>query len=568
MIINASDLNEHTCRDTSVCILGSGAAGITLACELIDANFKVILVEAGGRRASGSNQDFYRGDARPPHPPADEFRRVLFGGTTRVWGGRCVPLDEVDFESRDHVPNSGWPIPYREIAAYYPQALQYCDAGAFDFIASSAIAGAAETIGGLDAGRTLEMDLIERYSLPTDFGRRYAPRIRRAGNVTAILNARCTGLLKAAGEDRLRAAQLVTPNGSRHEIAASVFVLALGGIESTRMLLASGRATGGLGNRYDRLGRFYACHIEATVGRLVPNGAPIAFDFERTRDGAYCRRKIRFSADAQRRHQLLNTAFRLHFPSYSDASHESAVLSTIYLAKSTILPEYRKILQQDADYCVISPNSAHRRNIRRDVPALAKFAFDWVFRRKLARRKLPYTLIGNADGSYPLEFNCEQTPLESSRITLLDEIDANGVPRVKIDWRCAEDDLVAVERAFGLLRETLSASGLCRLEFDPDLLRRRLATSAPVGGHHIGSARMAASERAGVVDTNLAVFGIPNLYVASSATFPTGGHANPTLSIVALAIRLGRHLRTRHGTAQHASADHSDIVSSSQSTLP
>lgn len=568
MIINASDLTEPICRDATVCILGSGAAGITLACELIDANFKVLLVEAGGHKESRSRQDFYRGDARHPHPPADEFRRVLFGGTTRVWGGRCVPLDEIDFESREHVPHSGWPIPYREIAGYYPRALQYCDAGEFDFAASSAIPHAAETIAGLDGGRVLDLDLIERYSLPTDFARRYGSRIRRSTNVTAILNARCTRLVKAAGEDRIRTVEITTPNGSRHEIAAAVFVVALGGIESTRMLLASHPATGGLGNRYDRLGRFYACHIEATVGRLVPNGAPVAFDFERTREGVYCRRKIRFSADAQREHRLLNTAFRLHFPSYSDASHESAVLSTIYLAKSTILPEYRKILQQDAAYCVISPNSEHRRNIRRDPTALAKFAFDWIFRRKLARRKLPYTLIGNADGSYPLEFNCEQTPLESSRITLLDEFDADGIPRVNIDWRCADDDLVAVGRAFDLLRATMAASGRCRLDFDADLLGQRLAAGAPVGGHHIGTARMGANEHDGVVDSNLAVFGISNLYVASSAVFPTGGHANPTLSIVALAIRLGRHLRTRHGAARPGGASSSEFDSTRHPALP
>ncbi len=548
MIIDIAELTQDVARDVTVCIVGSGAAGVTLACELIDAPFKVLLIEAGGFRASRRDEDFYRGEALAPHPPADQFRRVLFGGTTRVWGGRCVPLDEIDFERREYVANSGWPIAYREMADHYPRALEYCDAGAFDFTGSGSTGRAGSAIAGLEGGEDLEVDVIERYSLPTDFGRRYRDRLRRSTNVTAVLNARCTRLTKATDGDRLTGIEVAAPSGARHELSAKIVVAALGGIESTRLLLASDPAGRGFGNRYDKLGRYYSCHLESAVGRLIPNGAAVAFDFERTREGVYCRRKFQFSPGAQRRHGLLNTAFRLHFPSYSDASHGSAVMSAIYLAKSRLLPEYRNILQQDAEFCVISPNAEHARNVLRGVPQLLRFGTDWVFRRNLATRKLPYTLIANADGSYPLEFNCEQTPLESSRITLIDDRDAHGIRRVKIDWRHSEEDVNAVGRAFEVLRRTLERGSPCRLDVDTELLRKRVARAAPVGGHHIGTARMAASARSGVVDANLAVFDLPNLYVLGSAVFPTGGHANPTLSIVALAVRLGRHLRGRFGS--------------------
>jgi choline dehydrogenase-like flavoprotein len=543
MLIDCVDLTDEIASGVTVCIVGSGAAGITLACELDGAPFKVLLLEAGGAAPTARGQDYYRGEATPPHPASDEFRRVAFGGTTSVWGGRCVPFEPIDFERRDYVANSGWPITYDEVAGFYPRALEYCDAGAFNFTASGSLPSMVETIAGFNGGGVLDVDLIERYSLPTDFGKRYRERIRRSGNVTAVLHARCTKLLKAPGEERIAAVEVVSPSGARRSIAAQNVVLALGGIETTRLLLASDTDGPGFGNRYDRLGRYYASHLESTCGKLVANGAKVAFDFERTRERVYCRRKFAFSAAAQRENRLLNTAFRLHFPEYSDASHGSAAMSGIYLAKSFLIAEYRRILQHDAELAVVSPNGAHVRNIVTGMPQLFKFSYDWIFRRQLAERKLPYTLVPNADGSYPLEFNCEQTPMESSRVTLGTDTDEHGVRRVRIDWRRSDDDINSVVRAFQLLRATFARSGRCRLEFDEDRLFRRVSRSAPMGGHHIGTTRMAANAHDGVVDTNCAVFGLPNLHVASSSVFPTGGHANPTLTIVALAIRLARHLR-------------------------
>jgi choline dehydrogenase-like flavoprotein len=185
----------------------------------------------------------------------------------------------------------------------------------------------------------------------------------------------------------------------------------------------------------------------------------------------------------------------------------------------------------------------HLRNVITGLPQMFKFSFDWLFRIQLARRKLPYTLVANADGSYPLEFNCEQTPLESNRVTLGNDVDRHGLRRVQIAWRVCEADVEATRRAFVLLRAVMNRSDTCRLEFDEDKLQERIARSHPLGGHHIGTARMGATEREGVVDGNCAVFGLPNLYIASSAAFPTSSHANPTLTIVALSVRMASHLK-------------------------
>ncbi|MDB5774666.1 MAG: oxidoreductase [Herbaspirillum sp.] len=539
---------EHARADhlhATVCIVGAGAAGITLACELDGCGFKVLLLEAGAVKEQAGRSDYYEGKAERPHPATTEYRRTRFGGTTHIWGGRCVPFDPIDFERRDYIPHSGWPIAYDEVAQYYPKALAYCHAGAFGFAASSALDNAPPTISGFAGAGTVLNDLIERYSLPTDFGKHYRKQLARSANVTALLGARAVSLNKAGDSDRIASLTVADDSGREHTVHANVFVLATGGIEAPRLMLASDKNGPGLGNRHDLLGRFYACHFENTLGKLVANGESVAFDFEKTRDGVYCRRKLQFSAAAQREHRLLNTAFRLHFPDYADAAHGSAVMSTIFLAKSVLIKEYRTILQHNASDAIASPIGAHARNVATGLPQLLKFGYDWLFLRKLAERKLPYTLVRNADGSFPLEFNCEQTPQADSRITLGLEVDRHGMRRVHVNWKISEDDIDAAQRAFMLLRRTINASPRCRLEFDEAGLRARLAQSVPLGGHHIGAARMAASPMRGVVDSNCAVFDLPNLFIASSAVFPTSSHANPTLTIVALAVRMAKHLKSR-----------------------
>ena len=548
MISSLDELDPESALEATVCIIGAGAAGIALACELDGCGFPVLLLEAGGLRLDlAASNDRYAGTAVAPHPNPSEYRRIVFGGTTGTWGGRCVPFDPIDFEKRDYIADSGWPVAYDEVARCYPRALQYCDAGAFDFSVGGSLPEPASGIAnlpGLGGGTELLADRIERYSLPTDFGKRYRARIAQSGNVRSLLHARCVALHRAAGESRVTSVTVVDRAARRRTVRAQVFVLATGGIEVPRLLMQSDAQGLGLGNQHDLLGRYYACHFENILGRLVAPQGKVPFDFEKTRDDVYCRRKLQFSAPAQREHRLLNTAFRLHFPPYSDASHGNPALSAIYLAKSTLIPEYRAILQHGSEPAVQSPALAHLRNLVFGMPELGRFAYQWLFLRHLSNRKLPYTLVKNRDGSYPLEFNCEQTPLASSRITLSDAVDPDGLRRVHVNWRVSTDDADAAQRAFLLLRDILHQHSACRLEFDEAGLRQAIGRSAPLGGHHIGTARMAATPREGVVDRNCALFESPNVFIASSAVFCTSSHANPTLTIVAFALRLADHLKS------------------------
>lgn len=155
----------------------------------------------------------------------------------------------------------------------------------------------------------------------------------------------------------------------------------------------------------------------------------------------------------------------------------------------------------------------------------------------------------NRDGSYPLEFNSEQTPQASNRITLINELDRDGLKRVNVDWRLSDEDAQAARRAFVLMRDVLQKHSYCRLEIDEATLLPLIRRSVPLGGHHLGTARMSVTPRDGVVDRDCAVFELPNLFIASSAVFRTCSHANPTLTIVALALRLAEHLKVMLRTA-------------------
>jgi choline dehydrogenase-like flavoprotein len=546
-MIRPADTTDQQTLQADVCIVGAGAAGLTLACELESTSISVMVLEAGGDgpRASDS-QDPYEGATQPPHARLSSYRRRVFGGTTTLWGGRCVPFDPIDFERREYVPDSGWPIGYQEIAQHYPQAMDYCDAGRFDFSARSSLERTSALLPGLAPDSAdLCTDAIERYSLPTDFGRKFRPRLQRSDNVTVLTHATVLRLLKRAGTDRIGAAECLTRQGRRVQIRANVFVVAAGGIESPRLLLVSDPAGSGLGNRYDCVGRYYMCHIESTVGAVRARRGPVPFAFQKTRDGVYSRRKFLLSEAAQRRARLLNIAFRLHYPDISEPAHRNPILSALYLARRTLQPEYRELLNyRPSGADTLRVHARHIRNIVAGLPQLTAFGIGYLVRRQLARRKLPYILVPNGDGTFPLEFNSEQTPLANSRLRLMDERDMHGTSRIQVDWRTCRADIDSICAAYRILKRSIDRSGSCCLELDDGMLLDEITRARPVGGHHIGTTRMSSHPTRGVVDANCAVHGIPNLYIASAAVFPTASHANPTLTIVALSLRLAAHLKS------------------------
>ncbi|WP_428489960.1 FAD-dependent oxidoreductase [Rhodopila sp.] len=548
MIQDADQIVRDTIVQADICIVGGGPAGITLAIELAKTGRSIVLLESGDIGPSDDAQALNTGEVvdEALHSPPDRYRQRRLGGGTSIWGGRCVPFDPIDFEARAWMDHSGWPIGYADVAQYYPAANALCEAGEYEYDARLASPGGMRPVLRGFAPRHFEVNGIERFSCPTNFGARYQTRLRAAANVRVLLRATVTQL--RASSDGTRIERVDVRNGKDHgfSVVARQFVLAMGGIETPRLLLTSDDVHArGVGNANDLVGRFYMCHIAGTIGRLQVLGPPdsVWHGYDVAADGTYCRRRISLRADVQAEYGLGNAVFRLHHPRITDPGHRTGPLSAIYLAQNFISYEYAKRLVSD------QPARAtdwlrHGLNAVTDPFATLRFLSHWLRDRTLAERKFPSVIIRPRTNLFSLDFHAEQTPSHDSRIGLASATDRFGNRQVRVDWRYSRQDVETVERSFELLRADLADQAIGRLTLAPDEpdIETVVRRDGAYGGHHIGTARMASSASSGVVDADAKVFGVNNLFIAGSAVFPTSSQANPTLTIVAMALRLAEHL--------------------------
>jgi choline dehydrogenase-like flavoprotein len=549
MICIGETLTDSGTTHADVAIVGAGAIGVALAVRLSGRVGRIVLIEAGGPRFKPmSNFKFFKAeridDTR--HAPTELYRRRMLGGTTSVWGGRCIPFDADDFTAARDRP--GWPITFAEFDAYVPYALEFLDAGAPEFSAAAALGPHLLPIA--DSVSDLVLDRIERYSRPTDVWQKWRQNLVRSRDVMVIHGASCTGVLTNPEGTRATALELRTVSNRRHNVAAATIVLACGGLETPRLLLASRSSRScGLGNERDLVGRFYMTHLVSTaenVGalRFATAGTARAFDFERTVDGVYGRRMILLSPEARRRENLPNIVFRPSRPPMDNASHRDPVLSALFLVRSLLIPpEYARSMTAKLGSLPRSQEwREHGGNIVSGAPGLMRFSADWLARRLLAKRKLPSIFLFRKDGKYPLEFNAEHMPNSDSRVLLGSDTDPLGVPRLIVQWRFRDTELHAICRAYRVLASAIAKSGLGEVQLDADLSEGVQRALVPQGGHHIGTVRMGADPSTSVVDRHGEVWGTHGLFIAGTAVLPTSGFANPTLTAVALAFRLADHL--------------------------
>lgn len=547
MILDANTLPAQPALAADICIIGAGAAGITMAMELAGGNTEVLVLESGGLKAEAATQDLYRGavvDERL-HSPPDRYRQRRFGGTTTIWGGRCTPLDPIDFEQRDYMPHSGWPIGLDALTPYYPRANSLCEAGEFQYTLGAAFASPQRPMIDGFSSENFSTDTLERFSCPTDFGLRYGRRLREARNVRILLHANVIAVKLDAAGARVRGLTVRTLRGKAMEVSANQFVIATGGLEAARLLLANRDVhPNGIGNQHDVVGRYYMCHLAGTMGALTLHRplAGVWNGYDVSAEGIYCRRRIALTAQAQRRLRVGNFICRLHHPRITDPAHRNAILSALYMAKFVIPYEYGKRLHGEERICW-GAWLQHLRNVALGPFDAAAFAWHMLKDRKLAKRKFPSIIIKPKANLFSLDFHGEQQPNPSSRVTLGQEPDALGVPRICIDWRYTAIDIDTVGRAMALLADDLRRDGIGELKYDAASVESEITRYGAYGGHHIGTARMGNDPRESVVDANCRVHGVRNLFVAGTAVFPTSSQANPTLTVIALALRLAELLK-------------------------
>jgi choline dehydrogenase-like flavoprotein len=549
--IDATSLPMQATLEAEVAIVGAGPAGITLALELAKAGHHVLLVESGG--------DSYSADAQalgetvghdPSHVPMSFATRRQIGGASNLWGGRCVPFDPVDFERRALVGDIRWPLGYAELERHFSRACELCMCGepAFDASQIPSLADDALIPGWPDGD--VHSTSLERWSCPTNFGRVYRDALKGSALVTVVSNLTCTEIVCASERHRVEYLAARTLAGNHVRIRAKRYVLACGGVESTRLLFASKRGhPGGIGNHSGHLGRWYMAHLGASIARIHLNtpAQETLYGFERDLDGIYVRRRFTFSRDYLIEHDLPNVAMWLDIPPISDPSHESEVLSFLYLALAS--PVGRHFIAEGIRQRKIATNDDvsnwhHLRNVVRHLPRATQFALTFGYERYVrAGHKVPGVFVASASNVYPLYYHGEHLPHHASHIAPTSELDALGVPRVRTRLRFEDDDIHSAIRAHEHFDRYLRRNGIGHLEYihpDPQAAFREQLLD---GYHQAGTTRMSARPEDGVLDSQLAVHGFNDLFVASSSAFATSGQANSTFTIIVIALRLAEHLR-------------------------
>ena len=548
MIEHADNIGMGAVLRADVCVIGAGPAGIALTLALAERGVSVLLLESGEREADAATQALYAGKLANAqlHSPPDTYRQRRLGGSSAIWGGRCMPFDVQDFETRAQVPHSGWPLSYEDLLPYYPAANALAEAGRFSYDARQALGEqVAPMIAGFDSP-SVSTEGLERFSCPTHFGQRYAGRLQNATGVRLLLGANVTALHLQADGQRLASVTVRSLKGRQFEVAARSTVLASGGLETARLLLASqGRTPAGVGNAHDVVGRYYMCHIAGQVGSLRVSGSPrqVRHGYEVSPEGIYCRRRLQVVASEQRRLGLANAVARLHFARITDPAHRSGVLSGLFLSRRLISYEYSRRLQ--GGQTTLASYARHVLNIASDPLDTAGFLGHWLLKRTLAERKFPSVILRNRSNLFSLEVHGEQLPQAQSRVTLSDRRDALGMPQLHVDWRYAQADIESVRGTLDVLALAFEASGVARFDYQRETLEEDLMRFGAYGGHHLGTARMGSDPRTSVVNADCQLHSVRNLFVAGSAVFPTSSQANPTLTLIALSLRLADTLATR-----------------------
>jgi choline dehydrogenase-like flavoprotein len=526
MFADARSVPRDTRLETDVCIVGAGAAGITLAREFNGSPFRVTVLESGGFEYETEAQDLYKGRSIGlPYSDLDVPRLRFFGGTTNHWGGICRPFEGADFEAREGIPFTGWPIKKADIDPFYPRAVRVVRLPAQNWDLGHWASGNELAPLRLRSDRIVSRVAQVVEADLRSFGDGYRAELGQARNVTVYLHANVTGVETDEDGRTATSVRVATLSGNRFSVGAKVFVLATGAVENARLLLiASGQRPKGLGNQNGLVGRFFLEHPRFLAGFIAPfTPHPNLGFYENHRvGGALVRGYLASSKEFQLAEGLLDLQIRLEL-GYGDPPEDASDFARHVMTLARDLESWQEI-------AIPGPPVP--------IPYLE------VVREALESPEDTYIYLRGRIETIGLTTRIEQAPNPESRVVLVHERDQLGMQRVALDWRLSEADRRNVRRTLELLGAEVGRAGIGRLkilydEDDPDW-----PADLDGGQHHMGTTRMSDHPKQGVVDRNCRVHAMSNLFVAGSSVFPTPGGATPTLMLVALAIRLAEHLKS------------------------
>jgi choline dehydrogenase-like flavoprotein len=505
MIDDASHILQGETITTDIAIIGGGVAGITIARTLANSRYNITLLESGSLEFDNNVQEMYAGE----YQARDSFnltssRLRYFGGSSNHWAGNCMTLQDSDFKHRDWIPYSGWPIRKDDLSEYYRQAEKICEIGPshLDVYNNRQLLPLPDIT--FDTAK-FSHDVMQK-SPPTRFGTRYREDIIQAENIHCLLNANVTDIQPDTNGKTISRVQVTTLSGKQFNVVARHYILACGGIENARLLLHANRLhDNSLGNANDLIGRFYIDHPVLFAGLLVTQPDPEIMHFFRehpVKNGKTMRGTIELTAQTQKQLKIANS---------------SIVSVPVHWLSEQQAARFKKYIEPEQE--------------QNTTDMLMNQLRSWLGKKK--RYSIEHHL---------LVVRSEQSPNPDSRVTLQDEKDKLGIPRSRVEWKLTEFDRRTMEQTLNVFAQEAGRLGVGRVKnilgdepIWPDFIRG--------GPHHMGTTRMHDDPKQGVVDKNCRVHGLNNLYVAGSSVFTTSGCSMPTLTIVALALRLAEHLR-------------------------
>ncbi len=572
--LSALDTGESL--DADLIIVGSGPVGLTIAREFFGSGYRVLVLESGiedeqesyndlltlessgsplGEAAVARRASFHGSGAKMWSHEAQSYglRCRVLGGSSHAWAGKSALFDQIDFEDRPWVPRSGWPIERDTLTEYFDRAAIHLnlgpnryDHGLFD-------------LAGIPAIRFSGANSLESFFWQFSRSRRDKMDVMRFGpdfvaehakNTRLLMDATVTHINTDPQTGRFQSLEVSALSGQKRTVGGKCCILATGGIENARLLLASNRVMpNGVGNSHDQVGRYLMDHLGVRLGYVAKkeaNAVVKAFGFygvRGSRDVHMYQHGMRLTDAVQRKQNLLNCAgYILEDRAPDDpwdatkrllrGRSSNALMDTLAIVKSPgLLIKGAGVKLLGSRLLPQAVKSAVVNTVLKFNPGLAVSEFQ--------SRGLPHKLKGLL-----IDAIIEQPPYAENRITLSKRTDALGMPRAVASWNVREDELHSLLYLARAVATELPGMGLPEPVMEDWVTRGAPAEAAIIDmGHTCGTTRMSHNPRSGVVDINCEVHDAKGLFVAGSSVFPTSGHANPTLMAVSIAVRLADHLK-------------------------
>jgi choline dehydrogenase-like flavoprotein len=514
MHIDARTLDNEVLIEGDICIVGAGAAGISIALEWMNTPYKIILLEGGGFEYEDRIQELYRGTTTGQnYYPIKSSELHYFGGTTAHWGGMCSLFDPIVFQKRDWVDLSGWPITQDDLIPFYKRAHVNMDIPEYEF-RLSAWQKKDPTLIPLPLDENVIWSKIWRFSPPTRYGKKYKDTIVNAPNIHLYTYANMVDVDSNENVSSVNSVTIKNYTGKTQKVKAKKFIFACAGIQNARVLLAANKqARKGLGNDNDLVGRYFMEHLEIKSAELWLN-EPNTLKLYMSDYSSRVQGELAIMPKKQQEYKILNGIVSF---------------TPLEIAKKT--PPYIQTWT--------SGNALE--NQKRVDKAVWKAGGN-----RITRFFEKFDSSKDLHQSFQLTIRLEQAPNPLSRVTLMKEKDELGVPRAALNWAVTSLEKKSMLKIYEIIGQQVGVAGIGRVKLMDDLLDGKPDTvpaTTSGGWHHMGTTRMHPDPKYGVVDADCKIHGIDNLYIAGASCFPTGAGVNPTLTVVAMAIRLADHLK-------------------------